>query len=56
MRIGSPAMTTRGFRKNEAEMLANLIADVLDKPADDANLERVAREVKALCDRFPVYR
>ncbi|HKU45428.1 MAG TPA: serine hydroxymethyltransferase [Burkholderiales bacterium] len=56
VRIGSPAMTTRGFRKNEAELLANLIADVLDKPADDANLERVAREVKALCERFPVYR
>jgi glycine hydroxymethyltransferase len=56
VRIGSPAMTTRGFRKNEAEILANLIADVLDKPADEANLERVAREAKALCERFPVYR
>ena len=55
VRIGSPAMTTRGFRKAEAEQLANLIADVLDKPADDANLERVASEVKALCARFPVY-
>ena len=32
VRIGSPAMTTRGFKKSEAEMLANLIADVLDKP------------------------
>jgi glycine hydroxymethyltransferase len=56
VRIGSPAMTTRGFRKAEAEQLANLIADVLDKPADDSNLERVARDVKALCARFPVYR
>ena len=55
VRIGSPAMTTRGFKKAEAEPLANLIADVLDKPADDANLERVANEVKALCSRFPVY-
>src|ERR1700704_1908902 len=55
VRIGSPAMTTRGFRKAEAEQLADLIADVLDKPADDANLERVARDVKALCARFPVY-
>jgi glycine hydroxymethyltransferase len=55
VRIGSPAMTTRGFRKAEAEQLANLIADVLDKPADDANLERVAGAVKALCARFPVY-
>ncbi|HEY2336765.1 MAG TPA: serine hydroxymethyltransferase [Burkholderiales bacterium] len=55
VRIGSPAMTTRGFRKVEAEQLAGLIADVLDKPGDDANLQRVANEVKALCARFPVY-
>jgi glycine hydroxymethyltransferase len=55
VRIGSPAMTTRGFRKAEAEALANLIADVLDKPADDANLDRVAAKVKALCANFPVY-
>src|SRR5258708_14961492 len=55
VRIGSPAMTTRGFRKAEAEQLANLIADVLDKPADDANLERVAAKVKALCAKLPVY-
>jgi len=55
VRIGSPAMTTRGFRKAEAEQLAGLIADVLDKPGDDANLQQVANEVKALCVRFPVY-
>jgi glycine hydroxymethyltransferase len=55
VRIGSPAMTTRGFRKAEAEQLAGLIADVLDKPADDANLDRVAGKVKALCAKFPVY-
>jgi len=55
VRIGSPAMTTRGFRKAEAEQLANLIADVLDRPADDAHLNRVAGDVKALCARFPVY-
>jgi glycine hydroxymethyltransferase len=55
VRIGSPAMTTRGFRKPEAEILAGLIADVLERPADDASLERVAGEVKALCERFPVY-
>jgi glycine hydroxymethyltransferase len=55
VRIGSPAMTTRGFRKAEAEQLAGLIADVLDKPGDDASLQRVADEVKALCARFPVY-
>jgi glycine hydroxymethyltransferase len=55
VRIGSPAMTTRGFRKAEAEQLADLIADVLERPGDDANLARVADAVKALCARFPVY-
>jgi glycine hydroxymethyltransferase len=55
IRIGSPAMTTRGFRVAEAEKLAHLVADVLDRPADDALLRRVAGEVKALCAAHPVY-
>ena len=55
IRIGSPAMTTRGFGEAEAERLADLIADVLDDPAGDLTRERVAREVKALCARYPVY-
>jgi glycine hydroxymethyltransferase len=55
VRIGSPAMTTRGFRRGQAEQLAHLIADVLERPADEAGLARVAEEVKALCARFPVY-
>jgi len=55
IRIGTPAMTTRGFRAGEAERLAHLIADVLDKPTDEANLQRVAGEVGALCASFPVY-
>jgi glycine hydroxymethyltransferase len=55
VRIGSPAMTTRGFRRAQAEQLAHLIADVLERPADEASLARVAEEVKALCARFPVY-
>jgi glycine hydroxymethyltransferase len=55
VRIGSPAMTTRGFRHAQAEQLAHLIADVLERPADEASLARVAEEVKALCARFPVY-
>jgi len=55
VRIGSPAMTTRGFGSGEAEALAHLMADVLDRPRDPANLERVAGAVTALCARFPVY-
>ena len=55
VRIGSPAMTTRGFRQQEAEKLGHLIADVLEKPDDDGVTRRVAGEVRALCDAFPVY-
>ena len=55
IRIGSPAMTTQGFRELEAERLANLVADVLDAPQDDAVIARVADDVKAMCAKFPVY-
>jgi glycine hydroxymethyltransferase len=55
VRIGTPAMTTRGFKVPEAERLARLVADVLDRPADEASLARVAAEVMALCARHPVY-
>jgi glycine hydroxymethyltransferase len=55
IRIGTPAMTTRGFRVGEAEKLAHLIADVLDQPGDDAGVKRVAGEVQALCAAHPVY-
>ena len=55
IRIGSPAMTTRGFKELEAEKLAHLIADVLDAPNNDAEIERVAGHVKLLCTKFPVY-
>jgi len=55
IRVGSPAMTTRGFKEAEAEKTANLIADVLDNPLDAATLERVRAEVKRLTDAFPVY-
>ena len=56
IRIGSPAMTTRGFRELEAEHVAHLIADALDAPQDEAHIQQVAERVKALCKRFPVYR
>ena len=55
IRIGSPAITTRGFREAEAEQLANLVADVLEAPTDNAVLSRVAKEAKQLCTQFPVY-
>ncbi|MDR2637042.1 MAG: serine hydroxymethyltransferase [Zoogloeaceae bacterium] len=55
IRIGSPAMTTRGFSELEAEKVAHLIADVLDAPEDAATLARVRGEVAALCGKFPVY-
>jgi glycine hydroxymethyltransferase len=55
IRVGSPAMTTRGFKELEAERLANMIADVLEAPEDPAVISRVADEAKALCKKFPVY-
>ena len=55
IRIGSPAMTTRGFTELEAEEVAHLIADVLDAPNDEAVLERVRKDVSVLCKKFPVY-
>ncbi|MCK9284353.1 MAG: serine hydroxymethyltransferase [Rhodocyclaceae bacterium] len=55
IRIGTPAMTTRGFTEIEAEKVAHLIADVLDAPADEAVLAKVREQVSALCKKFPVY-
>ncbi|WP_374349798.1 serine hydroxymethyltransferase [Chitinimonas sp.] len=55
IRIGSPAITTRGFKEEEAVLVANLVADVLDNPADEANLAAVKAKVHALTSRFPVY-
>ncbi|HEX2874180.1 MAG TPA: serine hydroxymethyltransferase [Polyangiaceae bacterium] len=55
IRLGTPAMTTRGFKAEEAIITANLIADVLDRPNDAATLSRVRAEVSNLVRRFPVY-
>jgi glycine hydroxymethyltransferase len=55
IRLGSPAMTTRGFKEAEAIQVANWIADVLDNPNDAANIAKVRDQVSALTKRFPVY-
>jgi glycine hydroxymethyltransferase len=56
VRLGSPAMTTRGFGEAQAKQVAHLIADVLDNPHDEANISRVRAQVGELTARFPVYR
>ena len=55
IRIGSAAMTTRGFNEADARVLANLVADVLENPDDEANLANVRKQITALCDKYPVY-
>jgi glycine hydroxymethyltransferase len=56
IRVGTPAMTTRGFKDEEARITGHLIADVLDNPHDMANIEAVRAKVNALTARFPVYK
>jgi glycine hydroxymethyltransferase len=55
LRIGTPASTTRGFKEREIELVADLVADVLDAEGSDAAVERVRPQVLELCRRFPVY-
>ncbi len=55
VRIGTPAMTTRGFKEEEARATAHLVADVLDNPRDAATIEAVKTKVHAMTSRFPVY-
>jgi glycine hydroxymethyltransferase len=56
LRIGTPAITTRGFGPDESRQVAAWIADVLDAPGDEAAVGRVREQVLAICNRFPVYR
>lgn len=56
IRLGSPAMTTRGFKEEEARQVGNLIADMLENPNDETNIAEVRAKVEALVKRFPVYR
>ena len=55
IRLGSPAMTTRGFGEAEARQVGQLIADVLDAPEDESRIAQVREQVAALTARFPVY-
>jgi glycine hydroxymethyltransferase len=55
LRIGTPAVTTRGFKEPEVQQLTGWIADVLDKMGDEAVIDRTRTQVMALCKRFPVY-
>jgi glycine hydroxymethyltransferase len=55
IRLGSPAMTTRGFGLAEARKVGELIADVLDAPGNRRSLKQVGTEVHKLCRRYPVY-
>ena len=56
IRLGTPAMTTRGFKEEQARQTAHLIADVLDNPHDAAHIAAVRAKVAALTAAFPVYR
>jgi glycine hydroxymethyltransferase len=55
IRLGTPAMTTRGFKEDEARKTANLIADVLENPTDAQNIANVRKKVSELTSQFPVY-
>jgi len=55
IRLGTPAMTTRGFKEDQVRQTAHLIADVLDKPNDAATTTAVKEKVAALTKAFPVY-
>ena len=55
LRIGTPAVTTRGLREPEMKTMAGLIARVLDSKGDAGVIENVKKDVKELCDRFPIY-
>ena len=56
IRLGSPAMTTRGFKEEQAILTANLIADVLESPNDEQVIAAIRGKVAALTRDFPVYR
>ena len=56
IRLGTPAVTTRGFKETECELLGNMIADVLDNPLDETVIAKVKQQALDLCSKFPVYK
>ncbi|HEX4046104.1 MAG TPA: serine hydroxymethyltransferase [Gammaproteobacteria bacterium] len=55
LRIGTPAITTRGFKEQECQQIANWICDILDHPTDEARIAQIQKAALALCQRYPVY-
>jgi glycine hydroxymethyltransferase len=55
IRVGTPAVTTRGFKEQECENLANWMCDVIDSKGDEAVMTQVKEKVLAVCNTFPVY-
>ena len=55
LRIGTPAVTTRGFKEDEVSLVASWICDILKDLKNEAEINRVKSEVKNLCEKFPVY-
>ena len=55
IRVGTPAVTTRGFKEDECRDLANWMCDVIDAKGDDKVIDEVKAKVVAVCERLPVY-
>ncbi|MFO7798460.1 MAG: serine hydroxymethyltransferase [Rhodohalobacter sp.] len=55
IRIGTPALTTRGFKENEFRSVVELIDKVLQKPEDESNRKKVKQQVREMCEKFPLY-
>jgi glycine hydroxymethyltransferase len=55
IRIGTPSITTRGFKQEEVSKVAELICEIIDNPGEEQVIDRVRGEVRSLCERFPMY-